>query len=88
MTPELAAKIRAAIEEYDFARSTAFDKLTGAVNAMLCAESGHTIVQDHCGMRDHDFCPSCGKTAAELGYVWTPDDTLRRKGSWVRGTQA
>lgn len=37
------------------------DKVTEAAMAVVCAEYGHCVEDDQCGIPDHRYCLICGK---------------------------
>jgi len=45
------------------------DRIESAVNWVLCAEHGHNIVDDHCGMPLHRFCEWCNVRETEIELV-------------------
>lgn len=48
-------------------------RIEDAMNAAMCAEFGHMIMFDQCGIPEHRHCGWCGKGIANL--VRGPKDT-------------
>jgi hypothetical protein len=43
-----------------------YDRVETAVKDILCAEYGHDIVDDQCGIPEHRFCAWCGRSEIKI----------------------
>lgn len=58
------------------------DKVTDGALAVVCAEYGHIVENDHCGIPDHRYCEVCGKSMSgvPLGHYTGPPVPRKNEG--------
>jgi hypothetical protein len=53
----------------DGADDDVLDRIEAAINSVLCAEYGHVIEHDQCGIPSHQYCAWCLRGIVDINHM-------------------